>query len=130
MDQLEREAADAGRVDGTAAASWLEISWESSARRLLQLIEDGDPVLDEYRPAAPLSGEWADGKSVRDFLEFDLDLDSVSVSSEEESELVTAYEDAYFGAWQDEVERRAREFVADADRERESELLAVEAALD
>ena len=63
MDTREQAAWELGADAARAAASWVidgNLSTEHYAR-LVTMMADGDPRLDEYLPARPdLSGEWAD----------------------------------------------------------------------
>jgi len=54
-------AADRGRSDGLAAASWYELPDGSHAlRRIIDGIESGDPIVLDTFPSPDLSGQWAD----------------------------------------------------------------------
>lgn len=74
-DRLALALGDAyqlGRHAGQAAASWATDGNTSRdhARRVLQLIADGDPQLDDLLPAVPsLSGEWADDDTPRTLID-------------------------------------------------------------
>jgi hypothetical protein len=57
----ERQAYELGVQAATDAASWV-IDGNTSAdhiRRVLAMLDDGDPEADDYLPAPDLSGEWA-----------------------------------------------------------------------
>jgi hypothetical protein len=59
----EREAYRLGVQAAEAAASWAADgnTTDDHRRRVLAMLEDGDPMADDYLPARPnLSGEWAD----------------------------------------------------------------------
>jgi hypothetical protein len=71
----EREAYEIGRRHGSDAWSWHEqYTTADGARRAIDGIDDGDPEVLDLLPRADLSGEMADGYSMRD-LEDDLGLD-------------------------------------------------------
>jgi hypothetical protein len=59
----EREAYRLGVDAAESAASWT-VDGNTSAehvRRVIAMLEDGDPMANDYLPACPnLSGEWAD----------------------------------------------------------------------
>ena len=59
----ERKAYEMGRTHALNAASWIIDGGDSTEhyRRLLEMIEAGDPELYDFLPNSPnLSGEWAD----------------------------------------------------------------------
>lgn len=67
-DACEKYAAELGAEHGKNAASWWEMDAiggrasgnpAETARRVLQGLEDGDPVIYDAIPHADLSGEWA-----------------------------------------------------------------------
>ena len=105
-----------GKRAGKAAASWVELSDVADARRLLQLLDDGDPVGFDGIPHADLSGEYADTLTgpqlVRDAL------DAADVPQEDGdgiparewsdwfTEICDAYETAFNDAASDAVQRR------------------------
>jgi hypothetical protein len=100
-----QEAATLGREAGEAAASWYDIT-DDNAAAILRGIEDGDPaVLDTF--PSPLSGEWAGDPLPRNIV-LAVGADVAQLSPEDEDEILTAYEDAYYEAAADEIERRAR----------------------
>lgn len=77
----ERDAEIAGKSAGRAAASWLSIDSQEQANDLLEMLEDGDPRLDEYLPRRPdLSGEFS-GESMNEILEVDDDDDPDDVQA-------------------------------------------------
>lgn len=101
----------AGTAAGKAAATWLidGNSTPEDVRRMLIGWDEGDPAA----PSAPcpLSGEWADEPTLRDWVECETDADPDSLEPEELDELASAFEDAYAEAWQLEAERSARAFL-------------------
>jgi hypothetical protein len=108
MIRLIEEAEGIGRDHGKSAASHLEFRDEDTARRCIQLDEDGDPEWYEYWGApAPLSGEFADSMTPKRLLE-EMDLDLDTVTDVEEQEICDAYENAFVDAHRDEVIRLAR----------------------
>lgn len=73
LPQWAEDARNLGREHGTSAASWVADgnSEEASMRRLLTMLDDGDPEADDYLPPRPtLSGEWADGMTPRSLFEY------------------------------------------------------------
>lgn len=61
-----------GCEDARAAASWVLGGDRSSdhVRRVVAMIDAGDPELDDYLPPMPdLSGQWADARTPRDLFE-------------------------------------------------------------
>lgn len=67
QDEITLEAAieaarELGREAGVAAGSWAADGKSTEdARRVLTMMEDGDPRASDYLPVEPnLSGEWAD----------------------------------------------------------------------
>ncbi len=105
FDNLEIAAKEAGAAHGKAAASWYEIS-EDNAATVLQGIADGDPEIMDTFPSAPLSGEWADDPTPQSVLS-NIGAPS-SLDDADRDDLLTAYENAFSDAAQDEIERRAR----------------------
>lgn len=109
LAKLREEAEILGRDHGKSAASYLEFRDEDTARRCIQLDEDGDPEWFEYWGApAALSGEWADSMTPLRLIRDEMDLDPDSVSDVEEREICDAYEQAFNDAHRDEVLRLAR----------------------
>ncbi len=101
-----------GVEHGKAAASWYfdGNTPDETYRAVLRGIEEGDPAVLDTFPAAPLSGEWADGPTPSSVLE---DLAGTSAwdgvfSDEDAEEYVQAYEDGFDEASRDEIERVAR----------------------
>jgi hypothetical protein len=75
----ETAARELGRETGKAAGSWAADgnTTEDHARRVLELLEAGDPAADELLPARPnLSGEWADAPTPRWLFEHVTGLDA------------------------------------------------------
>jgi hypothetical protein len=63
LETWTREARELGENAGRDAASWVLDGRHDTEHyaRMAQLMDDGDPRLDEYLPARPnLSGEWSD----------------------------------------------------------------------
>jgi hypothetical protein len=104
--QIEHEARQAGAEHGKAAASWYfdgNTSDETYAA-VVRGIEEGDPAVLDTFPSGPLSGEWADDPTPRSVLE-ELDVDA---EDESQDEYLQAYEDGFYEASSDEIERVAR----------------------
>lgn len=99
-------AEDAGRDHGQAAASWyFDGNTETSTyRSVLAGIEEGDPRVTDTFPAGPLSGEFADGPFPADVLS-DLDVDDSDAAADE---YLSAYEDGFYSASAEAIERAAR----------------------
>lgn len=109
MQRYERirvAAEQAGREHGEAAASWYfdGDTPRETYERVLWGIEDGDPEVMDTFPASPLSGEWAGDPTPASVLE---DLD-VAEDDPAADEYLTAYEDGFYAAVHDEIERVAR----------------------
>lgn len=73
--------------------------------------EEGDPAA----PCSPdpFSGEWAGDPSIEDTVDAYTALDAADLEPEELDDLVSAFEDAYRSAWQDEAERTVRGLLGD-----------------
>ncbi len=99
---VEREAAELGRNYGTSAGSWVVDGNTSTEtlRALLRMLDEGDPA---FEVPAPLSGEWADGYTLGR-LSDELGVDE---GSDEFDDLCSTFEQAYYQAYTDEVERSA-----------------------
>lgn len=68
LSKFEAAAHALGVEAAKTAASWATDgnTSEEHYRRVLTMLEDGDPRAEEYLPARPdLSGEWADAPTVR-----------------------------------------------------------------
>lgn len=110
VDELLERAEEAGYEHGVAAGSWVVDGRTSPevARRLLDGVADGDPLVVDLLPSSPLSGEWAGDPSPRDVLEsFDLDEDDDLAD-----EVLTAYEAGFSRGVQDEAVKAARALLA------------------
>ncbi len=111
-DTFLSRATALGEEHGRNAASWYFDGNTSvgTYRAVLQGIDDGDPqVLDTF-PAAPLSGEWADDPTPDSIV-------SECYGSDEWThwddlplvdDILRAYEDGFYTASSDEIERVAR----------------------
>ncbi len=75
---------------------------------MLAGIDDGDPAVLDTFPASPLSGEWADDPTPASVLE-DLDIDEDSFAADA---ALQAYEDGFYTASSDAIERVARYMLA------------------
>ena len=106
LDACEADARARGVEDGTAAGSWVidGNTSEETARAILQGIEDGDPMTLDALPAAPLSGEYADGLLPRDVLGWY----GMSEDDDAADDILRAYEDGFSEGVMDEVTRSAR----------------------
>lgn len=110
LDDLLKRAEEEGYERGRAAGSWVldGNSTDESARALLKGIEDGDPMIMDALPSAPLSGEWADGLSAADLLGW-YDLDEEHDAAHD---VLAALETGFQRGAQDEVARSARTILA------------------
>jgi hypothetical protein len=106
LETATTEAARLGADAGKAAASWYEIGADNAAA-ILRGIEDGDPAVLDTFPSAPISGEWAGDPLPRDII-LEVGADVGQLTPEDEDDILRAYEDAYYEAAADEIERRAR----------------------
>jgi hypothetical protein len=94
------EARRDGRLAGKAAATWFDPGDERHARKLLRMLEEDDPMLDEYLPRRPsLSGEWA-GESMNEILRIDENDDPDDID-----EIADIWQEAADEAFDAEIER-------------------------
>ena len=109
-NEITQAAEELGRDKGHAAATWATDGYtsESTYRRLLQGIEDGDPEIMDMMPA-PLSGEWA-GDSISELIEQSL-LDRYDVVGDDRDAWCDAYEMAFQQAYWNELERTCRYYL-------------------
>jgi hypothetical protein len=110
LAELVAEATQLGEDAGEAAGTWVEIHDEATARRALQLAEDGDPAWDNEfgSQTAPLSGEWSDSMTPRRLMYEEMQLIEGTVTEAEEEAILSAYEAPFFRAYGDEVSRMAK----------------------
>ena len=99
-------AREMGADHGAAAGSWIidGNTSEETARWWLQGIEDGDPLVMDQLPSAPLSGEWAGDPTPSSVLA-ELELDDNDYAADD---ALSAYEDAFYTAVHDQVVWAAR----------------------
>jgi hypothetical protein len=119
-DEAITKAAEIGREHGTNAASWFFDGNTATEyyRSTLRALEAGDPMVYDQMPAPDLSGEWADGYSVRQLGE---DTDSAYLVNRDDPdegtdvpcEVVDAYEFAFSEAVEAEIVRVCRYQLAD-----------------
>jgi hypothetical protein len=109
----EQDAHDLGAMHARNAASWV-VDGNSDvrmARKLLQMMREGDPAADDYFPARPnLSGEWADSLTPRALCE------AIGVETDDGDEisaLCDAYEAGVDESFEDAIEQELRTFVED-----------------
>ena len=96
--KFEQTAREIGTQRGTNAASWVELD-ESAAAHV-----DKYGVFDVFDYlSGPLSGEWADGYSVDALV---ADCGAALLGYEVADDLATAYEDAYWQAFETEISRK------------------------
>lgn len=105
-DVIEREAYKLGAEHARNAALWVTVERPDpdGIRRLISMIEDGDPEAWDYLPAMPnLSGEWADDPTP---LSLARDLTSEDDPSSELQEMLTeSYEEGVRDTFVLECER-------------------------
>ena len=117
---FEDEARDIGAEHGTAAGSWC-VDGNSSVenlRSIVQASEDGEFWDIAGGISAPLSGEWADGYSINQLFEdIGLTADGLDGGTDLGGGLndgvFSAYEDAYYSAYEAEAVRSARGMLPD-----------------
>jgi hypothetical protein len=116
VDNALEAVADLGSDHGNNAADWWQqdaIGGRASgdtrgvARRVLEGLADGDPEIVDGLPSADLSGQWADGPTVRSLLD-DHGLAGLDPASEIGQEIGDAYETAFNDACHAAIERYCR----------------------
>lgn len=117
IEVLAAAAAVLGTADGEAGGSWVfdGNTTVETARQCIAMDDDGDSEWFDHfggRSDAPLSGEFADGPTVRTVLA-ELGASSVDGSEAHVDAVAEAYETAYADAFRAEVLRAARAIVAD-----------------
>ncbi len=118
MNDLEMTAAEwaqaiqqmrsQGETDGRNGGAWIA-DGNTSAETLQAILdqwEEGDP--NAPAPLAPFSGEWADSPALADIIDYATECDVESLTPEDMDELGTAYEDAFYAAWQESAESTVR----------------------
>lgn len=107
-DRMIERARQMGREHGEAAASWFfdGNTPEDVYRRTLQGIRECDPAVYDTFPSSPLSGEWADGMTLRELaracgIGWPSDPDDLL------HDAATQYEDAYGVAVSEAIEDAA-----------------------
>lgn len=106
LDALKERAHELGEDHGRGAASWFfdGNTTDETYARVLAGIEEGEPMILDTFPSAPLSGEWADDPTPATLLR-DLGLEP---GDDRVDELCDAYEDGFYSAVSAEIERVAR----------------------
>jgi hypothetical protein len=108
------EAKERGQSDARAAASWATDGNTSAGhvRRLLTMLEEGDPAADGMLPVSPnLSGEWADDLTPQRLAEEVTTLDEPS--EEIVDTLSSAYEAGVSETFESAVEAELRRFIGE-----------------
>ena len=117
-----KDAAKLGAVHGKNAAAWWEqdaiggrntrpdSELRTTARAVIQGIDDGDLAVLDGLPSVNLSGEWS-GDMTPSRLAEELGLDPDSLTPEESDEICTAYENAAADAVSMEVYRLCQNFL-------------------
>lgn len=105
-----------GREHGKNAGSWAADGNTSHEhiRRMLAMIEDGDPQAYDYLPCPSLSGEWADETTCRDLVGLVTGSDE-SVADWLEEEIAQAWEDGVAETFEDACVETLRAFLPGAD---------------
>jgi hypothetical protein len=118
-DKAIIEAERIGTEHGKAAGSWVVDgnTGTDQLRDIAQAIEEGE-FLASLDMSGPLSGEWADGYSIEQLLADcgvgpyeDAQLDDTE--NYQRDNIATAYEDAYWSAFEAEAERSVRVMLPD-----------------
>lgn len=110
---FERDAREMGERHALSAASWVTDGNHPREHyvRLLRMMDEGDPALDDYLPARPnLSGEWADGLTPHK-LAFEV-MGAPGWGEADEVALCEAFESGVDATFADECERLVREALA------------------
>jgi hypothetical protein len=101
----ERDRLEArGYADGHAAGTWVEVEEEEQARRILAMLDEGDPEVYDWLPAPRLGGEYADEPTWADILAEE----DCENSDDGRQELYDAYAYAWGVAMEREVVRHCR----------------------
>jgi hypothetical protein len=117
-DDILARASNIGTEHGGSAATWVEFDDTDSARRFVELLDEGDPEAYDSIPSAP-SGEYAGDYSPRDlYVELEISEDDET----DDGEIWNAYRDAFETTAAESVEKRARSLVFDADLDAIKEL--------
>lgn len=98
------EARERGADDARAAASWAADgnTDPAAARRVLRMLDDGDPAADDYLPRRPdLSGEFADDLTPDALAEAITGADAAEIDSDLIDALASAYEAGVSEAFED-----------------------------
>jgi hypothetical protein len=104
-DLSERDRIEArGCADGHAAGTWVEVPDEDAARRILSMLDEGDPEVYDWLPAPRLGGEYADEPTWADILADE----GCEDSDDGHAELYDAYTYAWHVAMEREVVRACR----------------------
>jgi hypothetical protein len=112
-DALMERAHEAGAEHGRAAASWYfdGNTTTEQYQRVLDAIKAGDPEVYDTFPSEPLAGVWAGDLTPNNLL--------VALAMDEQhdaaDDALSMYEDGFAVAVADEIERMAREALADDD---------------
>ena len=104
--ELLKQAESLGRETGNNAASWYFDRTETNLdnyRRVLNGIRDGDPMILDTFPSAPLSGEYAGDMTPKTLFELLRATDRQVL--EHGVGFCEAYEEGFFSAFQESVEQ-------------------------
>jgi hypothetical protein len=112
--EWEEEARGLGRGCALSAASWT-VDGNADlhhARKVLTMLEDGDPAADDYLPRRPnLSGEWADDPTPQSLAEDITGLEDID--SDLVDRLAEAWEAGVSDTFESACEKQLRDTIGD-----------------
>ena len=123
--KLIRAASDLGKEHGRNAAEWFAQDAfggrhtgdsKEAAKRILQMMDDGDPALYDAANVPDLSGEWADSMTTRKLSLYcaeEVGFDHDSIDPDTEDRLAGYYEDAARDQWSYRVHKLATDCAKD-----------------
>jgi hypothetical protein len=123
--KLIRAASDLGKEHGRNAAEWFAQDAfggrhtgdsKEAAKRILQMMDDGDPALYDAANVPDLSGEWADSMTTRKLSLYcaeEVGFDHDSIDPDTEDHLAGIYEEAAREAWSCRLSRMASQCAKD-----------------
>jgi hypothetical protein len=104
LEGFKGRSAELGKECGHNAGTWFEVSGHREASRILRMLDDGDPRVEErLNEPAPLSGEHTDDMTPKSL--FETLGTPGGLSDFDEADIMSAYEDAFHEAFIAEVER-------------------------
>jgi hypothetical protein len=123
--KLIRAASDLGKEHGRNAAEWFAQDAfggrhtgdsKEAARRILQMLDDGDPALWDAANVPNLSGEWADDMTTRSISRYcaeEAGCDHDNIDPDTEDHLAGIYEEAARETWSCRLFRMASQCAED-----------------